>query len=235
VVRTTILSTVPFSGSISGRSQRRAIRATAKRYRAETTVRRVVAGMTAWRRTGTALVLGPLLFSACGGGESAPDQTSPSTVTSSAPTVPPTPEELAGEAATAALQEMLRVTDSARHKPTAGDWEPEIRRYAADPAAFLAVQSVRDFATIGLRQDGDTRIELEVADVQLAAAEGPSVRIAGCYDSSSTQVIDTGTSDVVPPGTPPRYVWDVTVVQYESEPGAPWLVTTLDPLTDQPC
>ena len=130
---------------------------------------------------------------------------------------------------------MLRVTDSARQEPTAGDWEPEVRRYAADPAAFVAVQAVRDFATIGLRQDGETRIEMKVADVQLAAAEGPSVRITGCYDSSSTQVINVGTGDVVPPGTPPRHVWDVNVVQYQSEPGAPWLVTTLDPLRDQPC
>jgi hypothetical protein len=190
--------------------------------------------VTARRRVCAALVLGPLLLSACGG-ESSPDQTSPSTATSSASTVPPTREALASEAATAAVQKMLRVTDSARHEPTAGNWEPEIRRYAADPAAFLAVKAVRDFATIGLRQDGETGIELKVVDVQLAAAEGPSVRITGCYDSSSTQVIDVSTGEAVPPGTPPRYVWDVTVVQYGSEPGAPWLVTTLEPLTEQPC
>jgi hypothetical protein len=40
---------------------------------------------------------------------------------------------------------------------------------------------------------------------------------------------------VVPPGTPPRYVWDITVVQFVAEPGTPWLVATLEPLTDQPC
>ncbi len=194
-----------------------------------------VSGMTACRRVGVALGLGSLLLAACGGNEDPPGASAPGTATSSAPTESPTPEDLAGEAATAALQEMLRVTDSARQEPAAGDWEPEIRQYAADPAAFLAVQSVRDFATIGLRQDGETRVETEVADVQLAAAGGPSVRITGCYDSSSTQVIDVDTGDVVPPGTPPRYVWDVTVIRYESEPNAPWLVTTLNPLTDQPC
>ncbi len=234
MVRTTILSTVPFSGSIDDGSQRRAGGATTKLHLEGAAVRPGRTGMTARRRLGAALGFGSLLLAACGGSEGSPSQAAPSTATS-APTLPPKPEELAAEAAMAALQEMLRVTDSGRHEPNAGDWEPEIRRYAADPAAFLAVQSVRDFATIGLRQDGDTRIELEVADVQLAPGEGPSVRITGCYDSSSTQVIDVGTGDVVPPGTPPRYVWDVTVVQYESEPGTPWLVTTLDPLTDQPC
>ena len=115
------------------------------------------------------------------------------------------------------------------------DWEPEIRRYAADPAAHLAVQSVRDYATLGIRQSGDTQIDLEVADVQLNAPEGPSVRITGCFDSRSTQVIDRDTGEAVPADTPPHYVWDTTVVRYESEPGAPWLVTTLDPLMEQPC
>ena len=34
---------------------------------------------------------------------------------------------------------------------------------------------------------------------------------------------------------PPRYVWDITVTRYEAEPGSPWLVNELDPLTDRPC
>ncbi len=59
--------------------------------------------------------------------------------------------------------------------------------------------------------------------------------MTGCYDSQSAQTIDAGTGEVVPPGTPPRYVWDITVVQFVAEPGQPWLVTTLEPLTDRPC
>ncbi|WP_233498859.1 hypothetical protein [Blastococcus sp. TF02A-26] len=147
----------------------------------------------------------------------------------------PTPEDEAAEAATAVVTEMLRVTDAAKRDPGARDWEPEIRRYAGDPAALLAVTAVRDYATIGLRQEGDTVVDLEVTTVDLASPEGPTVRITGCYDSQSTRVLNVETGEVVPPGTPPRYVWDITVTRYEAEPGSPWLVNQLDPLTDQPC
>jgi hypothetical protein len=144
----------------------------------------------------------------------------------------PTPEEEAAEAATAVVNEMLRVTDAAKKNPGARDWEPEIRRFAGDPAALLAVTAVRDYATIGLRQEGDTAVDLEVTTVDLASAEGPIVRITGCYDAQSTRVVKVETGEVVPPGTPPRYVWDITVTRYEAEPGFPWLVNQLDPLPE---
>ena len=127
------------------------------------------------------------------------------------------------------------MTDAASRDPGTRDWEQDIRRYAADPAAFLAVQSVRDLATLGLRQEGDSRVDVEVAAVDLEAPEGPTVRLTACYDSQSAQIVDIATGDVVPPGTPPRYVWDVSIIRYVEEPGEPWLVSTLDPLTDQTC
>ncbi len=61
------------------------------------------------------------------------------------------------------------------------------------------------------------------------------MKITGCYDSQSTRVVKVETGEVVPPGTPPRYVWDITVTRYEAEQGSPWLVYQLDPLTDRPC
>ncbi|MFL6094444.1 MAG: hypothetical protein ACJ71Y_03245 [Blastococcus sp.] len=130
---------------------------------------------------------------------------------------------------------MLRVTDGAKQNPYARDWEPEIRRFSGDPSALLAVTAVRDYASLGLRQEGDTAVDLQVTGVDLTAPEGPTVRITGCYDSESTRVVRVETGEVVPPGTPPRYVWDITVTRYEAEPGSPWLVNELDPLTDRPC
>jgi len=199
--------------------------------------------MTTRRWTaGTLLVL--LALAGCADSDASPDL-SPSATTSSSSSsrtssVPvtssaPTPEEEAAETATMVINEMLRVTDAAKKDPGARDWEPEIRRFSGDPAALLAVTAVRDYATIGLRQEGDTAVELEVTDVDLAAPEGPTVKITGCYDSQSTRVVRVETGEVVPPGTPSRYVWDITVTRYESEPGSPWLVNQLDPLTDRPC
>lgn len=180
----------------------------------------------------------------CTAGEASPEGSAPSaTTSSSAPTSTtaaatsnaPTPEEEAATDATVVVNELLRVTDAAKKDPGARDWEPEIRRFSGDPAALLAVTAVRDYATLGLRQEGDTAVDLEVTDVDLTAPEGPTVRITGCYDSASTRVVRVETGEVVPPGTPPRYVWDITVTRYEAEPEAPWLVNELDPLTDRPC
>lgn len=197
------------------------------------------------RRWTAGMLLVLLALAGCADSGASPDS-SPSATTSSSssssrtPSVPvtssaPTPEEEAAETATMVVNEMLRVTDAAKKDPGARDWEPEIRRFSGDPAALLAVTAVRDYATIGLRQEGDTAVELEVTDVDLAAPEGPTVKITGCYDSRSTRVVRVETGEVVPPGTPSRYVWDITVTRYEAEPGSPWLVNQLDPLTDQPC
>ncbi len=195
------------------------------------------------RRWTAGVLVALLSLAGCSEGEASPEGSSPSATTSSSrtsTTAPatssaPTPEDEAAEAATAVVTEMLRVTDAAKKDPGARNWEPEIRRFAGDPAALLAVTAVRDYATIGLRQEGDTAVDLEVTTVDLASPEGPTVRITGCYDSQSTRVVKVGTGEVVPPGTPPRYVWDITVTRYEAEPGSPWLVNQLDPLTDQPC
>jgi hypothetical protein len=194
------------------------------------------------RRWTVGVLLSLLPLAGCAASDASPDS-SPSTTTSSSRTPSstpatssaPTPEEEAAETATTVVNEMLRVTDAAKQDPGARDWEPEIRRFAGDPAALLAVTAVRDYATIGLRQEGDTAVELEVTDVDLAAPDGPTVRITGCYDSQSTRVVRVETGEVVPPGTPARYVWDITVTRYEAEPGSPWLVNQLDPLTDRPC
>lgn len=193
-------------------------------------------GARAAARASAALALF-LALAGCSGGEIPPRATTSSAAaaptTTTAP--PPTLEALAEEAATTAFTELLLVMDAARQNPGVRDWEPEIRQYAGDPAAYFAIQSVRDRATLGLRQVGSSEVEIRVAEVDLAAPEGPTVAITGCYDSQSAQVVKADTGEVVPPGTPPRYVWDITVIQYLSEPGEPWLVSTLDPLTDQPC
>lgn len=184
-----------------------------------------------------------LALAACSGDLDDPDRAASSvaSATSSAMTSPaetseaPTPEEEAAEAATQVFEGLLQISDAASRQPSARDWEPEIRRYAADPAALLTVQSVRDYATLGLRQEGDSVVDLRVTSVELASPEGPTVRITGCYDSQSAQRVNVETGEVVPPGTPPRYVWDITVVQYVAEPREPWLVTTLEPRPDKPC
>ena len=182
------------------------------------------------------LALGTLLWVAgCSAQDDPPPQATPTTTRPTVTSEAPTPEEGAAEAAAQAFEGLLRISDAASREPNARDWEPEIRQFAADPAALLTVQAVRDYATLGLRQEGDSAVDLQVVGVDLTAPAAPTVRMTGCYDSQSAQTIDVGTGEVVPPGTPPRYLWDITVVQFVAEPRQPWLVTTLEPLTDRPC
>ena len=88
---------------------------------------------------------------------------------------------------------------------------------------------------VGVHQAGESKIDLKVTRVELDAPAGPTVDIVGCYDSAASQVVRTDTDEAVAPGTPPRFNWLITVVQYKSEAGQPWLVTNLDPQLDQPC
>lgn len=186
------------------------------------------------RRGLIGVLLVALLVTGCEGEKRPSAQASP-TPTTPMTSPSPTPEAEAAKAATTVVTEMLRVTDAAKKNPGARDWEPEIRRFAGDPAAFLAAKSVRDYATLGLRQEGDTAVDLDVSSVNLRAPQGPTVRITGCYNSESTRVTKVESGEVVPPGTPHRYVWDITVTRYEAVAGSPWLVNVLQPLTDRPC
>jgi hypothetical protein len=162
------------------------------------------------------------------------NDTSPASTVTTAET-PENPQDAAKSAAIDAFTELLRVRDAAAQDPLAQDWEPEIRKHAADPAAYAAVQSIRTYATLGVHQVGESKVALQVTGVDLEAAAGPTVSIAGCYDSQASQVVRNDTSEPVPAGTPPRFTWLISVVQYGSEPGKPWLVTDLDPRVDQPC
>lgn len=176
-----------------------------------------------------------VLATACSPQADVPEPTATST-TAATTTQPPTPEELAGAAAMTTLTELVRVRDLAVQDPAGRDWEPDIRQYAGDPYAYVAIQSIREYATYGFRQVGQSTVEAEVTGVDLAAAGGPTVLLTACYDSSQADVIrvDTGQS-IFGPDEPTRFVWDLTVVQFESQLEAPWLVTVLEPHPDQPC
>lgn len=174
-------------------------------------------------------------LTSCSGETIPPATASASATTATTTQATRTPEQVAADAATTAFTQLLRVTDAAAQDPLSRDWEPEIRRYAADPAAYAAVQSVRNFATLGLRQVGDSQVQLRVTDVNLSAPSAPTLSITGCFDSQSTHVVHSDTGEPVPHGTPPHYVWEIAVTQYQSEPGQPWLVNVLQPRTDRPC
>ncbi len=166
-----------------------------------------------------------------------PNITRTRTTTDAPTTTPsPSPEEMAEQAALEALANLVRVRDAAGQDPVGRDWEPEIRLFAADPYAAAAVDDIRTYATGGIRQVGDSVVEPEVTGVDLEAQMGPTVEIVACNDSTGLDIVrvDNGES-ILPPNRLPRFVWNLTVIQYTSTPGEPWLVTVLEPHPDQPC
>ena len=189
-----------------------------------------------WLRS-AALITALVTLASCGGDKpTTPTPTGTSETTTATTTPPPSPEELAGEAAMTTLTELVRVEDMADQDPAGRDWEPDIRQYAGDPYAAVSVQSVREYATYGIHQIGDSTVEAEVTAVDLTAPGGPTVLLTACFDGSQSDVVrvDTGES-ILPPGEPTRFVWNVTVVQSELKPEAPWLVTVKETHPDQPC
>lgn len=173
--------------------------------------------------------------SGSGGGE--PAASSDATSVTSTASSTPSREDLAAAAAMAAVADLRAVLDAALQDAAGRDWEPQIREVAADPYASVAIDGVRTYATGGIRRVGDTSVEdLEATGVDLAAAGGPTVLLAGCYVSTESDVvrIDTGES-IFRPDEPKRFGWDITVTQYMSIPGQPWLVTVVEPHPDQPC
>lgn len=187
-----------------------------------------------WLRS-VVLVLASMTLFACSPQADDPTPTGSNEITAATTTRSTTPEELAEEASMTAFTELLRVTDAAKQDPGAKDWEPEIRQYAGDPYAFATVEDVRRYVTLGIRQVGDTEFTAEVASVDLASLQGPTVSLTVCYDSTSTDRVRVDTGEVIPTGTLPSYVLSVKVIQFELEPGEPWLVSVVEPHTDQPC
>lgn len=199
----------------------------------------VTAGVATIRRVAWTLFVCAVSLAVTGcNGSGGPEPYASSDVTSVAETTEstPTPEELAAEAALEAVAAMVEVQDAARRDPAGKDWEPEIRQVAADPYAAIAVDSIRTYATGGIRQVGDSVVEGEVTGVDLAAEAGPTVTVVACYDNTGSDVVraDNGES-ILPPGELTRFVWNLTIVQYASTPGEPWLVAVLEPHPAQPC
>jgi len=180
-----------------------------------------------------ALIVALMTLFACSPQADVPEPTATSETTATT-TQPPTPEELAGEAALEALADMVAVQDAARRDPAGRDWEPEIRQVAGDPFASVAVASIRRYATGGIKQVGDSAVTAEVTDVDLTAVGGPTVLLKACFDNSASDVVrvDNGES-ILSPDEPTRFVWNLTVTQPTS--GEPWLVTVLEPHPEQPC
>lgn len=195
----------------------------------------------------TALAFAILLATAgCSDEETPPEATTPSATavpTTAEPTTttepPATPEEVATKAALVAFENSVQVGQSFRQAPGARNWEPEIRQFEDEEAAAVSVSVVGNLLEYGIRQVGTATVEPEVTGVDLAAAAGPTVNITACYDGSATGAVfaDTG-EPTLPEDGPPRlerYRWLVTVIQYEQQPGSPWLVSVVEPQTTTPC
>ncbi len=185
------------------------------------------------RATGAFVALLAAASAACSGAEP-PPPAPPPTTTSAAPTSPPpTPEEVAAEAALATFQAAFELDDRIAQAPGSRDWEPQIREYSTGEAATAGVQNVADYRELGIRQQGVSSVESEVTGVDLAASP-PTVSIRACFDHTSLELVYAQTGAPIPqdPNELPRWVILGTVIQ---APTGQWLVSLIEPQTEQAC
>src|SRR5687768_17509934 len=133
--------------------------------------------MSGRRGASGVLALGALLAVAgCSDEHDPAPQAAPTTTRPAVTSEVPIPEEEAAEAAAQTFEGLLRISDAASQEPNVRGWEPEIRQFAADPAALLTIQAVRDYATLGLRQEGDSVVDLQVTSIDVTEPATPTVR-----------------------------------------------------------
>lgn len=170
---------------------------------------------------------------ACSSPEAAPEpRPHPTTAPPSTPP-PPTPEEVAAEAALAVYEAAFELDDRIAQAPGSGDWGPQIREYSTGEAATKAVEAVDLYRELGIRQEGPASIEPEVTAVDLAASP-PTVAIRACYDDTTSDLVYAQTGVPIPqdPNELPRWWIQVTVIQV---PTGQWLVSSIEPQTEQAC
>jgi hypothetical protein len=142
--------------------------------------------------------------------------TPPAPVTSSpapAPTVstPPTPEDVAAEAAKARYLDYLRVTDQVADS---GFIDPAAwNTVAIDPESGLLLLSAQQNQQDGITTTSDTEVlSLTVQSVDLdPPGDYPSVRLLACLDVSRNTAVNATGESVVPPDFPDRLKSEVVM------------------------
>ncbi len=181
-----------------------------------------------------ALLLAATTTACSGAGAETPDPPRPST-SSTAPSTspPPTPEEVAAEAALAVYEAAFELDDRIAQAPGSSEWGPQIREYSTGEAATKAVEAVDLYRELGIRQEGPASIDPEVTAVDLAASP-PTVAIRACYDDTTSDLVYAQTGVPIPqdPNELPRWWIQVTVIQV---PTGQWLVSSIEPQTEQAC
>jgi hypothetical protein len=111
----------------------------------------------------------------------------------------------------------MTLFDQSLAAPSAKNWEPSIRKYVADPAAFQQLDLVKTFKKNGLREVGNTNYSGTVTKVTPG-----NVDLRVCVDVSRSNVIDKSGRSVVGPG-PRRFYRNYSVGRYPNQPGR-WLL-----------
>lgn len=186
-----------------------------------------------------ALCAGLLGLSACNDAEGTAPPTEELRTTTQTPqpstSPPPTPEEEASAAALDAYAGYWDVYQSYSQAPGVRNWEPEIRRYVDAEAAAVDLSIIQGSLADGIKQVGESTVEPEVTDVDLAAEPGPTVSITGCYTPGDAYTVFAETGAVAAAAEEGSWELLVTVIQYPEQQGSPWLVHSSEPQRETPC
>jgi len=128
-----------------------------------------------------------------------------------------------------------RTIDAAYAAPASRDWEPEIRRYMADPRALQVLNAINGLVEDHVHTTGQTEISANVISVE-GTGNGAKVTIEACVDSTGGDLLDaTGNSVLVPQEVGPRIKQYANVFRYSDSDGGWLLGENTAPQPYQPC
>lgn len=128
-----------------------------------------------------------------------------------------------------------KTIDAAYAEPASRDWEPEVRRYMADPRALQVLNAIDGLVQDQVHTTGQTKISAAVTSIE-GTGSGAKVTIAACVDSTGGDLLDaSGHSVLVPLQSGPRTKQYANVFRYADSDGG-WLLSQITvPQPYQPC
>ncbi|MFD8493277.1 hypothetical protein [Amycolatopsis sp. NPDC059657] len=156
---------------------------------------------------------------------------------SSTSALPPSPEEIAKQAALAAYDGYWKTSTAAEKDPRAKDWRQDLSQYLVDPELTKHLAEIQNLASVPAHMEGDYGRAPVVSEVSLKDAD-PRVKITDCLDRTQLHLISDKPGDnrkvLDNPDQPRRYEFRAEVVRYATLDNR-WLVQVVQAQLDKPC
>ena len=129
-------------------------------------------------------------------------------------------QRTAAIASLGAVRGYIQIEAEANAKPGAKDWTIEVRRYTADPAAYLALRGIASLASAKVHATTPPSYQA----LTVKSADAHRVTITACVDRTKADLVDASGKSVITPPAHPRSIEEFTASLFSAKDGG-WLVS----------